>query len=165
MADRLRALELVDDACVREGVPYEAEAPLGMETLAVEGDDTGCLLAPVLERVQAERRQRRRIGVSEDADDAALLTQTVGIRVERSLAIADLAHLWLHREGLSSQGRGAAGAVVPVGPLESITRCSACRSVAPGAWVRRCGSVEGVPAGGVRGSSAGASVGSPPVLG
>ena len=50
---------------------------MGVELLAVEGDDAGRLLAAMLQRVQAERRQRRRIRMAEDAEDAAFLVQLV----------------------------------------------------------------------------------------
>ena len=42
-----------------------------MEALAVEGDDAGGFLAAMLERVQAERGDRGRVGMAEDAEDAA----------------------------------------------------------------------------------------------
>ena len=44
---------------------------------AVEADDAGRFLAAMLERMQSERRQRRGIGMVEDAEDAALLVQPV----------------------------------------------------------------------------------------
>ena len=59
---------------------------------AVEADDAGGFLAAMLERMQAERGQRRGIGMIEDAEDAALLVQPVlfepvqvgPLRVERA---------------------------------------------------------------------------------
>ena len=50
---------------------------MGVELLAVIGDDAGRLLAAMLQRVQAERRQRRRLGMAEDAEHAAFLVQMV----------------------------------------------------------------------------------------
>ena len=50
---------------------------LDAELLSVEGDDAGRLLAAVLQRVQAERGQRGRLRVPENAEDAALLVQLV----------------------------------------------------------------------------------------
>ena len=44
---------------------------------AVEADDAGGFLAAMLERMQAERGQGRGIGMTEDAEDAALLAQPV----------------------------------------------------------------------------------------
>ncbi len=68
---------------------------LGMEALAVERDDAGRLLAAVLEGVQAERGDRGCVRMSEDAEDAALLTQPVAIHVEPGIAWS-FGHL-LHR--------------------------------------------------------------------
>ena len=56
VADRGRAGQAVDHLAAGEVVADQAHAALGMEALAVEGDDAGGLLAAVLERVQAERR-------------------------------------------------------------------------------------------------------------
>jgi len=58
-------------------VADQPDAALGMEMAAVEADDAGSLLAPMLERMQAERGQRRGVGMVEDAEDAALLVQLV----------------------------------------------------------------------------------------
>ena len=44
---------------------------------SVIGDDAGRFLAAMLERMQAEHRQRGRIGVPENAEHAALLVQRV----------------------------------------------------------------------------------------
>ena len=52
-----------------------------MELLAVEGDDTGGFLAAVLERVQAERRQRCGFRMTENAEDAALFVKRVAIEI------------------------------------------------------------------------------------
>ena len=52
-------------------------APLGVEPNAVEGDDAGRLLPAMLEGMQAERDNRRRVRMAEDAEDAALLAQPV----------------------------------------------------------------------------------------
>ncbi len=45
---------------------------LGDELAVVVGDDSRRLLAAMLERVQTQHRQRARIGVAEDAENAAL---------------------------------------------------------------------------------------------
>ncbi len=60
-------------------VADKAHALFRAELLAVEGDDTGGLLAAMLERVQAERRQRRGIRVPQDAEHAALFVQGIAI--------------------------------------------------------------------------------------
>ena len=50
---------------------------LDPELLSVEGDDAGRLLAAVLQRVQPERGQRRRLRVPPNAEDAALFVELV----------------------------------------------------------------------------------------
>ena len=63
-------------------VADEAEAALGIETMAVEGDDAGRFLATMLQSMQAEGGDRGRLGVPEDAEDAAFLAETIGLRIE-----------------------------------------------------------------------------------
>src|SRR4029077_8505933 len=82
MADRGIAGQAVDDLAPRKGVADQAEAAFGVEPLAVEGDDAGGFLAAVLQRVQAERRDRGCVGVAENAEYAALLAQPIGIKIE-----------------------------------------------------------------------------------
>ena len=62
-------------------VADEAEAALGIEAVAVEGDDAGRLLAAVLEGVQPERGDGGGVGMAEDAEDAAFLAQAVRIGI------------------------------------------------------------------------------------
>lgn len=64
-------------------VADKAEPAFGIEAAAVEGDDACRFLAAVLEGVKAERGDRRGVGVAEDAEDAALLAEPIGIWVER----------------------------------------------------------------------------------
>ena len=45
--------------------------------VAVGGDDAGALLAAMLQRVEAEVREVGRLGVAEDAEDAALVLELV----------------------------------------------------------------------------------------
>ena len=52
---------------------------MGAELLAVIGDDAGRLLAAMLQRVQPERRQRRRVGVAVHPEDAAFFVEVVQI--------------------------------------------------------------------------------------
>ena len=77
VAERDVAPQAADDVGLVEVVADEAEAALGMEMAAVEGDDAGRLLAAVLQGVQAERGERRGVLVAEDAEDAALLAQAI----------------------------------------------------------------------------------------
>ncbi len=60
-------------------VADEAHALFGVELLAVEGDDAGRFLAAMLESMQAERRQRRGIGMAENAEHAAFLVQRIAV--------------------------------------------------------------------------------------
>ena len=94
MADRRGALEALDGVAVREAVADEAELALGVEYAAVEGDDAGGLLAAMLQRVEAERGDRRGVRVAVDAEDAAFFAQGVAVEVEvqrrsRPAAISD----------------------------------------------------------------------------
>ena len=62
MADRRMALAArLDHLLGAEIVADLAQAAMGVELLAVEGDDAGGLLAAMLQGVQAERRLRRRL--------------------------------------------------------------------------------------------------------
>ena len=101
MADGLLALELVDDARFREGVADEAQPALRMEALAVERDDARRLLATMLQSMEAERGQRRGIGMAVDAEDAAFLPQPVGIGIEGGITLGMRDHVWLQAGGLS----------------------------------------------------------------
>jgi hypothetical protein len=56
-----------------------------VEALAVEGDDAGGLLAAVLKRMEAERGDGGRVGMAEDAEDAAFLAQPVRLQIEGRL--------------------------------------------------------------------------------
>ena len=53
----------------------EAQSPLAMEAARVEGDDAGRLLSAMLKRVQAQRRDGRRVLEVENAEDAAIFAQ------------------------------------------------------------------------------------------
>ena len=68
-------------------VADQALAPLGVEPLAVEGDDARRLLAAMLERVQAERDDRRGVRMAEDAEDAAFLAQPVVVEIDAEGAL------------------------------------------------------------------------------
>ena len=95
MADRRHAGQAVDHLAAGEVVADQAHAALGMEPLAVEGDDAGGFLAAVLERVQAERGDRGGVGMAEDAEDAAFFAQPVAVEIEPGVAASfgHLAHL------------------------------------------------------------------------
>ncbi len=57
-------------------------APFGMKPGSVEGDDARRFLPPMLERVQAKRDNRRRVRVTEDAEDAAILVEPVFVWID-----------------------------------------------------------------------------------
>src|SRR5262245_27673545 len=80
MPDSDRAGQAVNHLAAGEALAHEAHTAVGVETLAVVGDDSGGFLAAMLEGVQSERRNRRRIRVPKHAEYAALLTQTVIIQ-------------------------------------------------------------------------------------
>ena len=73
MADGHIAGQALDHLAAGEGVADQAEAALGVEAAAVEGDDAGGFLAAMLEGVQSERGDGGGLGVAEDAEHAAFL--------------------------------------------------------------------------------------------
>ena len=80
MADRRVPAQALDDLLRAEIVADLPHAAMGVELLAVIGDDAGRFLAAMLQRVQAERRQRRAVGMAVDAEDAAFFVQMIRIR-------------------------------------------------------------------------------------
>ena len=109
VADRRGAGQALDHLAAGEVVADQAHPALGMEALAVERDDAGRLLAAVLERVQAERGDRGRVRMPEYAEDAALFTQPVAVKIEPGIAwsFGHLAHLLVERSGLAQRVAGA----------------------------------------------------------
>ena len=59
----------------------QPEPALGVKTQTVEGDDPGRLLAAMLQGVQPQRHDRRRVRMAEDAEDAAFLAQAVFVEI------------------------------------------------------------------------------------
>ena len=55
------------------------------ELIAVIGDDAGRLLAAVLQGMQPQGRQRRRVGMAKHPEDAAFFAETVAVRVAGNL--------------------------------------------------------------------------------
>ena len=84
--------QALDHLAAGEVVTDEPQPPLGMKSPAIERDDAGGLLAAVLERVQAEGGDRRRVRMSEYAEDAALFTQPVAVEVEAGI-VSSFGHL------------------------------------------------------------------------
>ncbi|GAA3078070.1 hypothetical protein GCM10010520_26480 [Rhizobium viscosum] len=60
-------------------VADEAHMAFLMEALAVEGDDTGRFLPAMLQGVEAERRQRRSIVMSQNSENAAFFMQRISV--------------------------------------------------------------------------------------
>ena len=100
-------------------VADEAEATLGTEPPAVEGDDAGRFLTAMLERMQAERGNGRGLGMAENTDYAAFLAQAIAIEID-----ADS-----HDALVLCDGRREMR--VPAGGRLEVTKCST-----PLKWVR-----------------------------
>jgi len=77
VADGAVALQPVDHRLLGEGVADQADMALDVELRAVIGDDAGRFLAAMLQRVQAERDDRRGILPPEDAEHAAFVVEMV----------------------------------------------------------------------------------------
>ena len=60
-----------------EGVADQPDMAFDMELAAVIGDDAGGFLAAVLQRMQAERDDRRGVLPAEDAEHAAFVVEMV----------------------------------------------------------------------------------------
>src|SRR5581483_4456825 len=85
MADRGMTTQLLDDRLLVEAVGDMAEIAMGMEALAVEGDDARRLLPAMLERMEAEHGMGGNFLDTIDANDAALFLEMVvveGVRRE-----------------------------------------------------------------------------------
>ena len=112
-----------------EVVADEAHAALGVEALAVEGDDAGRLLAAMLQRVQAERGDRGGVGMAEDAEHAALLVQPVVVEVDAAGRACDglaLERRWRrHRSSLQPCRSSGMRVRAFVGARRALVRASA----------------------------------------
>ena len=75
-------------ARAREVIANQPLAALRVEPHAVESDDAGGLLAAMLQGMQAERGNGGGVGMVENAEDAALLAQSVAVGVEARLRLA-----------------------------------------------------------------------------
>ena len=82
MADCRHAGQAVDHLVPGESVADEPHSPLGMEALAVKGNDAGGFLAAMLERMQSKCSDRGGVRMIEHAEDAALLAQPVAIKIK-----------------------------------------------------------------------------------
>ena len=84
VADRAVAGQATDHLLVAEILAHLSGRVMAVEPVAVEGNDAGGLLPPMLQRMQAERRKRGGVGVVPDAEDAAFLAQPVVVLVHRN---------------------------------------------------------------------------------
>ena len=83
MPDRRRTRQTRDDVLRAEIVADQTGAAMRAELVAVIGDDAGRLLAAMLQGVQAERGQRRRVLVPVDPENTAFLVETIRFRAGR----------------------------------------------------------------------------------
>ena len=87
MADGAAAGQAFDGRGFGEMFADKAEPAFRIEPVAVEADDARRFLSAMLQGVQAERGDRRRGRMAEDAEDAAFFAQPVGFQVERRKVI------------------------------------------------------------------------------
>src|SRR5450631_575671 len=64
-------------------VSDQAQSALGIESIAIKGNDTGCFLTAVLQGMKPQCGDRRRIAMAENAKYAAFLMQAVGLGIEK----------------------------------------------------------------------------------
>ena len=88
--------------------------PLGDELGAVIGDNADRFLAPVLQGVQPQNRQRAGIRVPEHAEHPALIVEGVGLLIDVRFAV-----------------KAGHGYLCPPSPVASMSLSSARRSPAP----------------------------------
>src|SRR5580692_9794010 len=79
MADRGATLQPFDDILRTEIVADQPHAAMGVELLAVIGDDSCRLLAAMLQRVQPQCGKRRRVGMAEYPKDPAFLVESIRV--------------------------------------------------------------------------------------
>ena len=82
MADGRLARQAIDRRGAGKMIADQALATFRMKPHPVEGDDARRLLSAMLQGVQAERHDRRGVGMAEDAEDAAFLMQPVFLEID-----------------------------------------------------------------------------------
>src|SRR5215470_3981682 len=82
MADRRIAGQPIDHVAPGEGIADQSKPAFRMKPFAVECDDPSRLLTTMLQGMEAERGNRRRVGVAEYAEYAALLAKPIGVGIE-----------------------------------------------------------------------------------
>ena len=86
MADGDAARQPVDHRLVAEIVPHRAQAAMGVEFVAVKGDDARRFLAAVLQGVQTQGGHGGGVGYVPDAEHAAFLVEGVVLVARVSVA-------------------------------------------------------------------------------
>ncbi len=92
MPDGDIARQLGECRGVRVMISDETHALFRIELLAVGRNDTGCLLAAMLERVQAKRRQGCCVRMSENAENAAFFVEGVALEFVMDFAGSEIGH-------------------------------------------------------------------------
>ena len=77
MADGAVAVQALHHGRLGEGVADQPDMALDVELRAVIGDDAGRFLAAMLQRVQAERDDRRGVLPAENAEHAAFVVEMI----------------------------------------------------------------------------------------
>src|SRR5258708_39609597 len=80
MADRSAAAQSPDDFLGAEIIADMAKSAVRVELPTIIGDDAGGLLAAMLQRVQPQRSERRRIGVPIHPEHAAFFMEMIGVQ-------------------------------------------------------------------------------------
>jgi hypothetical protein len=89
MADRGAAAQAFNHLLGAEIVADETLSAMRVELLAVIGDDPGCFLTAMLERVHPERSERRRIGVAIDPEYAAFFVEMIGVQGHPAILVSE----------------------------------------------------------------------------
>src|SRR5216683_2217968 len=130
VANRSRPFEPVDDLGI-ENVGDQSHPAMRDERLAVGRDDSGRLLPPMLQRIEAEIYQVGCLGMAIDAEDTAFLVEAVEIR----LVTADLDRKFARRHQRSLPGSASSWSRLRSATSSSITICPI------GAAIRRRGRI------------------------
>src|SRR5580704_2524344 len=89
MADCGAAAQAFNHLLGAEIVADETLSAMGVELLAVIGDDPGCFLTAMLERVHPERSERRRIGVAIDPEYAAFFVEMIAVQGHPAILVSE----------------------------------------------------------------------------
>ena len=122
MPDGGESVQSFNDALASKNVANQPDAAMGWKLRPVEGDDSGGLLSPVLQRMQSERGMRGGFVIAENAEDGAFLVKLVVLErvrgqhfsnrfllfsVDQTLHVATLAIIVGGRFPVAGQGYAA----------------------------------------------------------